>query len=226
MKAAPMSTKTAPKRKRRQSPRVDERRDRLIEKTRALVASRDIETLTIRDLAEECGVAVATLYNHFGSRSGVIGAALEADFRGRFEPLVERTRALTPADQLNERITTATRAILSDLRDYTRSVMFFYFHHTAQPELRAAIHDYAALDFRHIVEEIQERGELEPWADPQTFADDIITQQYALVMKWAQGYIKDRELRGRMIMAVGASFIGISRGRTRAAFERLLARTR
>ena len=87
------------------------------------------------------GVAVATLYNQFGSREGVIGAALQADFQGRFEPLSKRTKDLSPAEQLDTRITTATKAILGDLREYTRSVMFFYFHHTPHPALRGAMYE-------------------------------------------------------------------------------------
>jgi AcrR family transcriptional regulator len=221
-KVATLMKRAKKTRKRRQSPRILDRRARIIQRTRELVAARGIEALTIRDLAADCGVAVATLYNQFGSREGVIGAALEADFRGRFEPLALRTRNLSPAMKLQERITLATRAMFTDLREYTKSVMFFYFHHTANPELRAAIHDYAASDFTHIVEEIRRQGDLQPWVDPVSFADDIITQNYALVMKWAQGYIKDRELDARMIHAIAASFIGITRGKTRAEFERLL----
>ena len=221
-----MPAKTSATRKRRKSPRIAERRNRIIETTRQLVAKRGIEAVTIRDLADACGVAVATLYNQFGSREGVIGAALEADFRGRFEPISVRTRNLTPAEKVDERITLATRAILSELREYTRSVMFFYFHHAGSPELRAAIHDFAAADFRGIVEDIRTRGDLQPWVDPQSFADDIITQNYALVMKWAQGHIRDRDFRSRVIRAIGASFIGITRGRTRAAFEKLVAAQR
>lgn len=215
--------RVAKTRTRRQSPRILDRRARIIRKTRQLVASRGIEAVTIRDLAADCGVAVATLYNQFGSREGVIGAALEADFRGRFEPLALRTRNLSPALKLQERVTLATSAMFTDLREYTKSVMFFYFHHTSTPELRAAIHDYAASDFTHIIEEIRRHGDLQPWVDPITFADDIITQNYALVMKWAQGYIKDRDLNVRMICAIGASFIGITRGKTRAEFERLVS---
>jgi AcrR family transcriptional regulator len=221
-----MPGKTPATRKRRKSPRIAERRSRIIEITRELVAARGIDNVTIRDLAEECGVAVATLYNQFGSRERVIGAALEADFRGRFEPISVRTRDLTPARKVDERITLATRAILSELREYTRSVMFFYFHHAGSPELRAAIHDFAAADFRTIVEDIARRGDLQPWVDPRSFADDIITQNYALIMKWAQGYIRDRDLRSRVIRAIGASFIGITRGRTRPAFEKLVAAQR
>jgi AcrR family transcriptional regulator len=217
-----MASRSPPPRRRRKSPRVEERRNRIVERTRQLVAERGIDELTIRDLADECGVAVATLYNQFGSREGVVGAALEADFRGRFEPISERTRELPPADKVDERITLATREILGDLREYTRSVMFFYFHPAVNAQLRAAIHDYAVSDFRSIVEEIGRRGDLQPWVDPQTFADDIITQNYSLVMKWAQGHIRDRDLRSRVIRAVGSSFAGITRGRTRAAFEKLV----
>lgn len=215
--------RVAKPRTRRQSPRILDRRARIIRKTRQLVAARGIEAVTIRDLAADCGVAVATLYNQFGSREGVIGAALEADFRGRFEPLALRTRNLSPALKLQERITLATSAMFTELREYTKSVMFFYFHHTSTPELRAAIHDYAASDFTHIIEEIRRQGDLQPWVDPVSFADDIITQNYALVMKWAQGYIKDRDLNARMISAIGASFVGITRGKTRAEFERLVS---
>lgn len=197
-----------------------------MQKVRELVAARGIEPLTIRDLAEECGVAVATLYNQFGSREGVIGAVLEEVFRDYFEPLSERTKDLSPAEQLDVRITTATRAILGDLREYTRSVMFFYFHHRPHPALRAAIHDFVVADFRHILEGIEQHGDLEPWVDTPSFADDIVTQHYALVMKWAEGHIRDRDLRSRCIRALGSSFIGITRGKTRSAFQKLVASQR
>ena len=104
--------------------------------------------------------------------------------------------------------------------------MFFYFHHTASPELRAAIHDFAVSDFLSIVREIASHGDLQPWVDAPTFADDVITQNYALIMMWAQGHIRDRELRSRVIRAVGSSFVGITRGRTRKAFEKLVAAQR
>jgi len=218
------SSTTTKKRKRRLSPRVLERRDRIIRKVRELVAERGIEPLTMRDLAQECGVAVATLYNQFGSREGVIGAALEEVFRDRFEPLSERTKNLSPAEQLDVRITIAARAILGDLREYTRSVMFFYFQHSPpHPALRAAIHDFVVADFRRILESIDRHGDLEPWVNVPSFADDIVTQQYGLVMKWAQGYIRDLDLRSRCMCGLGATFIGITRGRTRAAFQKLVA---
>ncbi len=199
------------------------RRQRIISVTRELIGELGIEAITMRDLALRCEVAVATLYNQFGSREAIIAAALRSDFEGRYEPLSQRTLALGPAEKLRERIGEAARAIVGPMRDYTRSVMFFYFHHKPDSTLRAAIHDFVATDFTAIVRDIETRGDLQPWARVDTFADDLITQLYALVMKWSQGYIADRRLRARLLHAASVSFIGISRGQSREDFEILAA---
>lgn len=199
------------------------RRERIISVTRELIGELGIEAITMRDLALRCEVAVATLYNQFGSREAIIAAALRSDFEGRYEPLSQRTLALGPAEKLRERIGDAARAIVGPMRDYTRSVMFFYFHHKPDSTLRAAIHDFVATDFTAIVRDIETRGDLQPWARVDTFADDLITQLYALVMKWSQGYIADRRLRARLLHAASVSFIGISRGQSREDFEILAA---
>jgi AcrR family transcriptional regulator len=202
------------------------RRERIISVTRELIGELGIESITMRDLALRCDVAVATLYNQFGSREAIIAAALQSDFEGRYEPLSRRTVSLGPAGKLRERIGEAARAIVGPMRDYTRSVMFFYFHHKPDSTLRAAIHDFVAADFMAIAQEIETRGDLQPWVHVDTFADDLITQLYGLVMKWSQGYIPDRRLRSRLLHAATASFIGISRGRSRGELERLAAGTR
>lgn len=180
----------------------------------------------MRDLAQQCGVAVATLYNQFGSREAIIAEALRGDFEGRYQPLSQRTSDLDPADKVRERIGDAVRGMTGSLRDYTRSVMFFYFHHKPDSQLRSAIHDFVVSDFLSIVREIEALGDLQPWVRPEVFSDDLITQLYSLVMKWSQGHISDRRLRPRLMQAAATSFCGITRGASRAAFERLAAASR
>ena len=180
----------------------------------------------MRDLAQRCGVAVATLYNQFGSREAIIAEALRGDFEGRYQPLSQRTSGLDAAGKVRERIGDAVRGMTGSLRDYTRSVMFFYFHHKPDSELRSAIHDFVVSDFLSIVREIESLGDLHPWVRPEVFADDLITQLYSLVMKWSQGHISDRRLRPRLMQAAAASFCGITRGKTREAFEGLAAASR
>ncbi len=218
-----LSPSTQKNRKRRLSTRVVERRERIIQTVRTLIAKRGIEPVGMRDLAEECGVAVTTLYNQFGSREGVIGAALHAVFRDHFVPLAERTQNLSPAQQIDARITAATQAILGELREYSRSTMSFYFSPTPHPLLRSELHDFVVVDFRHVVEDIERRGDLEPWVDIPSFTDDIVTQHYSLVMKWVQGYIRDQDLHTRCLRAIGTSFMGVTHGNTRLEIKQLIA---
>jgi len=53
------------------------RRD-VLDATGALIAEAGVEGLTMRKLAERAGVAVATLYNQFGDRDGVLVAFVSA----------------------------------------------------------------------------------------------------------------------------------------------------
>jgi AcrR family transcriptional regulator len=202
------------------------RRGRIIAITHELIAELGIEGITMRDLAQRCGVAVATLYNQFGSREAIIAEALRGDFEGRYQPLSQRTSKLNPAGKVRERIGDAVRGMTGSLRDYTRSVMFFYFHHKPDSQLRSAIHDFVVSDFHAIVLEIDALGDLQPWVRPDVFADDLITQLYSLVMKWSQGHISDRRLRPRLMQAAATSFSGITRGASRESFERLAADSR
>ncbi len=143
------------------SPGIVARRKRIVEETRKLITSQGIKNIRMRALAEQCNVATATLYNQFGSRDGIIAAALEADFRGRFEPLSKKTENLLPSEKIRQRIE-LTATDVTQLKDYTRSVMFFYFHQDTIHSLRSMIHDFVEADFREIIYQIRELGDLAP----------------------------------------------------------------
>lgn len=202
-------------------PVLEARRNHIISVTRDMIADVGIEGITMRELAARCNIAVATLYNNFGSsgKESVIAAALQLDFQDRFEKLDE---SLSPARKVEERIVQTASDIRGPLRDYTKAVQYFYFHHEQASEIRAIIHDYSVSEFSEIIRQIEDRGHLEPWIDKKTFADDMITQIYSLIVKWSQGYIADRRLTRRMLQAVCVQFIGVSKGKTRREFIDIL----
>lgn len=200
---------------------VADRRQRIIETTRELIAEIGIDAVTMRHLARRCDVAVATLYNQFGSREAILAQVLREDFEGRYKPFPDH---MAPSERLEARITESVAAITGGLRDYTRSVMFFYFHYRPDPDLRATIHDFVVQDFTAITRVVESRGELQNWVNPSQFADDLVTQLYSLATKWTQGYISDRQLRPRLILAAAASFAGISVGKSRQEFDSLALR--
>ena len=202
------------------------RRDRIIAITRELIAELGIESITMRDLAQRCSVAVATLYNQFGSREAIIAEALRSEFEGRYQPLSQLTARLDSAGKVRRLIGEGVRGMTGSLRGYARSVAIFYFHPKPDSRLRSEIHDFITSEFLSIVHEIDALGDLQPWVRAHIFADDLITQLYSLVMKWSQGHISDRHLRPRLMQAAATSFCGITRGKTREAFNGLAAASR
>ena len=200
------------------SPRRLERRRRILDAVREAIVRDGIDEVRVRSLAARSGVAVATLYNQFGSRDALIAAALEQDFRGRYEPLSRRTLALSPSEKFARRVTKASQDIRR-MREYTAAVLSLYFRPGVEPVLRAVVHDFVATDFQGIVEAIGAAGDLHDWVDPAVFANDIVTQLYSITMMWVQGHIPENKLQSRLLRTGAIAFAGIATGETRAAFE-------
>ena len=174
----------------------------------------------MRTLAKRCGVSVTTLYNHFGGRDELIAAVLEEDFRGLYGPLSQRTLSLSPDAKFITRVLYASDNILT-MRDYTAAVLGFYFKPNVEPMLRSVVHDFVASDFAGIVHAIADLGDLQDWVNPNEFGSDVVTQLYAIVVIWLQGYMLTSALKPRLLRAGATGFAGISTGRTREAFERI-----
>ncbi|NQY55145.1 MAG: TetR/AcrR family transcriptional regulator [Ilumatobacteraceae bacterium] len=81
-------------------------RNEVLDAVGALIAEGGVEFLTMRRLAERAGVAVATLYNQFGDREGVIVA-----YVGRGLDDLEQRLDAEPADDPID----ATRAVFEAL---------------------------------------------------------------------------------------------------------------
>ena len=59
-----------------------ERRAAMLATAREMIAEVGYEAVKVRDLAERCRVSVPTLYNQFGGKDGLLGAAIEDHFVG------------------------------------------------------------------------------------------------------------------------------------------------
>ncbi|OCC23320.1 hypothetical protein MB02_11840 [Croceicoccus estronivorus] len=198
------------------------RRREILDITRQIITENGFENIRMRELAKRCGVAVTTLYNHFGSRDELIAAVLENDFRGLYGPLSQKTADLPPDRKFISRVVYACDNILA-MSDYTATVLTFYFRPKVDPILRSVVHDYVAGDFAGIAQAIAELGELQDWVEPADFGSDVVTQLYAIVIIWLQGYMLPSALHPRLLRAGATAFAGVSKGKTREAFERIAA---
>lgn len=93
------------------TPRQLDRRDRLIDAAISLLQTEDYEKVQVKEVADQAGVSLGTLYNYFYSKERLFAEALvkwadslPANIRNR--PL----RAASPADRLKEAVHRALRA--------------------------------------------------------------------------------------------------------------------
>lgn len=83
------------------APPLDDARGRILAAAESLFRSRGIEDVTMAEVAEEAGVARATVFNRFGSKHALVEAITESVFAG-YEGLIDEALAdrRTPAPAL------------------------------------------------------------------------------------------------------------------------------
>lgn len=117
-----------PPKKKRKRPTSAETRIRIISALKTLMAERELEDITVREIAAEADVSAALIIRHFGSRDGV----LEAIFDEAHEQLLRDVQVLasvqeTPTRALVQSRLTAIveRFLTRDMEhaDLTRAIM-------------------------------------------------------------------------------------------------------
>jgi AcrR family transcriptional regulator len=91
----------------------EERRSRIVDVAIRLAKARGFEGVGLREVAEEAGVALGTLYKTFRSKEEIMAAAVEhqtALLRRRFEE--DPAQGATPVERIEDLFTRLTRALI------------------------------------------------------------------------------------------------------------------
>ena len=181
------------------------RRD-VIDAVGALIAESGVDGLTMRKLAERAGVAVATLYNQFGDRDGVIVAFLSSgldqleidlDAQAPVGP-VDATRALLEAfDQTFSEEPEVWRSIFASLRSGSGS------HGMGEVGDRVVLYidtdlAKAAADGMFVVD-----------VDTEVVARSLFHSQLHRLEKWAHGVIEWDQYRESSRLGLELTLSGI-----------------
>src|SRR5579859_4444071 len=100
------------------SEQMTERRRRMIDVAKAMIAESGAEGFTIRDLTRRAGVSVTVVYSAYGDKEGLVAAAIQ-DFYESL-PLARRRTSRTLGRMLRE-IDEAARIILTN-EAYSRAL--------------------------------------------------------------------------------------------------------
>jgi AcrR family transcriptional regulator len=113
------------------TPRLDDRRDRLITAAARLFRQQGYERTSVRQLAEAVGILSGSVFHHFDSKEDILMAVMSTTIATMIERLSDASKkAPAPSRRLRELVRTELDLLHGDTRDGV-AVAFFQWHSLA-----------------------------------------------------------------------------------------------
>lgn len=202
------------------SPAIRARRSRILEETRKAIAEEGIAALSMNEVGKRAGVAKRTLYNAFQTRERMIAIAIQE----YFDEFVKRISYTNPVGTLMHNVERMVTVVNRNrqIRNYIRAIMALYFSPEADTDIWQAMHSMATRSNLEWTRMLQLKRQLQPWADAERLADDVVRLEYATINAWAQGRIGDDEIVPHLLQSYLTFVAGATRGAARREIEDLL----
>ena len=171
------------------------RRSDILETARQLLSEQGGQ-FRMRELASQSGVALATLYNIFGSQNELIGQAVIEALRDNLTSWTVADDVSIP-DQVERRLESVVGEIFRR-PSYARKMAELYFLPDSQGVVSDLLHKVSLEDVRQAIERLAERDLLAEDSDPVLVAREMVVIQYAVVARWAGGKFPDEQLLLRL----------------------------
>jgi AcrR family transcriptional regulator len=186
------------------------RRVSILRAARELMRETGDLSFSMRTLAEQAGVSIATPYNLFGSKQAILLAVLDADLAAFQQVLAD-----LEADEI-EVLFEALRLMSSFLADeptFYRNV----FRAVARdgPEFRFLVSGPRYLAWKRLLRQATDAGLLMDGVDPDAFA--VVSSQLvaATLLEWAQGGLTLAEMDARNEYGLALMLLAICTDRSR-----------
>jgi AcrR family transcriptional regulator len=199
----------------------EERKRRILEVARRLIADQGPAGVTMRDLAEKSLVSVPTLYNLFGGKNELLFAAVESYFANLLGDADEPVDAEEGLPRILSLVETLARETPRHAA-YARSLMGFF----GNVSDAGGIHEFVASQLTNelvgALEQMQRKRQLAAWADPHALGERLASQISITTFEWARSQLSDEGLRAALLYGTGVTLLGLARGKARAGLERLV----
>ena len=166
------------------------RRQQIMRAARTLMQKTGRTGFSMRALADEAGVSIATPYNLFGSKQAIMFAVLDADL----EQYQQRLASLR-ADELEtffKAVSVAT-ALYSTEPSFYRAVLSAVYNEGGR-EYRAMFGGPRHVMWKGFVEAAVKAGHLSDALDPDAFAATLARTFFSSILEWVSGELSLAEL--------------------------------
>jgi AcrR family transcriptional regulator len=195
-----------------------QRRDEIVAAARRLMRDSSEHGFSMRSLAENARVSIATPYNLFGSKQAVLLAVLDAN-------LAEYEHALGELSADGVEVLFQAIALMQELiarePEFYRSMLVAVFR-DGGPEFRHMVSGPRYLLWKKLLKQAIAAGLLRDDADPDAFA--IVTSQllFSNILEWANGMLGLDELEARTRYGLALALSAMATPSSRAQIEREL----
>ena len=199
-----------------------ERRRRILHETRKLINEEGLEGFSMRELSKRADVAPKTLYNAFGDRDRLIGLAI----REMFDALRYNVKFKTSDKTLSgllDRAIVLNRGNLK-ARNYAKAVATIYFAPGTNSELRDILQEMAVGKTSEWLADLRTKGQLHDWVDIEHLTRHMANMEYALILDWATGRVRDAEYLFRFAEIVLFSALAATRGEVYESAQAMMVR--
>lgn len=186
-----------------------QRKAEIIDAARGLIRRKGQQggpAFSMRSLAEQAGVSIATPYNLFGSKQAILVSLLDDDF-AEFQTGL----ALIESGGLEavfEALALMYRQFSGD-PDFYRNV-FAAISTEAGPELRFVLSGPRYAFWKRLLRDATQAGQLDAEVDPDAFAITLSQIMQANVREWATGYLELEEMDARIRYGVALALSAIA----------------
>jgi AcrR family transcriptional regulator len=153
---------------------------------------------------------VPTLYNQFGGKDQLLAAAIEDHFVGDPDQVKIRT-SLNGLERIFAILDFITSQFLQ-APDFHRRLLEAFGSLDSTQQVQRSITASLAHEIGQELGIMQDRRELEPWADPEQLAGQVTTAFISSTIDWGSGGIKENQLTAAVQYGTGLVLAGVVTG--------------
>ena len=198
---------------------IESRRQRILEAARSLIAGGGMQSLSMRKLAAESGLAVATLYNLYGSRDEILFALIQ-DGVDRIVSILDAEAPIEdPFARCRAVITVSVRFFAENEPIYRPMVVASYAGLSAGADADRRIAKQAASMQREGIERAIAQGLLEGSLDPERLGEQIYHGYELAAVQWGFGLLDAAGFRARALYGMVLVLLAVASDAVRPELE-------
>lgn len=211
-----------PRNKRPATPLQLEREQRIFAACRRLLGEVGDDAMTIRDLAAASGVAVATLYNRYGTKDALLARVVLDRYRTSIQDKIDPAETGDwPLDQICTYLRIMARETRRN-RAFAKVLLGAYFRVGGRPEMSRQLHQAVLQTVSVPIRRMAKEGLLQAWVSTEQLAEEITNRFFAVSIGWAQARVPASRYEDRAVSSALMSLVSVSLPPQAAAASNIL----